>query len=122
MLAIRPKNSSSAFDSGVCFSKNGFHPNSVKFIVFPLYEVVFDSPAVILQTTGKYKSIHAEGPWTLSTRGVFKIQILYDENGVQLPLQTNIFTALGNHAFVLGGEEVVVLAGSYYFSSQLLFF
>lgn len=72
-----------------------------------------DAEVSNIQTTGKYKSIQAEGSWRLSTKGVFKIQILYDDNGVQLPPQTNIFVALGNHAFVLGGVEEVVLTGSY---------
>lgn len=71
----------------------------------------------ITETTGKFKNICAEGLWEWHVNGTITLaRIPY------LDLQTNILAALQNPNLILGAEEEVVLAGSYYRSSPTFVF
>jgi hypothetical protein len=71
-----------------------------------------DALITVTETTGKFKSIQAVGPWEWYVSGTVTIALVES-----LPLQTNILAGLGNPALLLGAEEEIVLSGSYYRSS-----
>jgi hypothetical protein len=71
-----------------------------------------DALITVTETTGKFKGIHAVGPWEWYVSGTVTIALV---DG--LPLQTNILAGLGNPDLLLGAEEEIVLSGSYYRSS-----
>lgn len=62
----------------------------------------------VTQTSGKFKSIHAVGPWEWHVNGMLKLARISS-----IPLQDNILGALQNPALILGAEEEIVLSGSY---------
>jgi len=72
-----------------------------------------DALITVTETTGKFKSIHAEGPWEWHVSGTVDIALVEG-----LPLQMNILAGLGNPDLLLGAEEEIVLSGSYYRSSS----
>jgi hypothetical protein len=71
-----------------------------------------DALITVTETTGKFKSIHAVGPWEWHVNGTINIAIV---DG--LDTQTNILAALINPDLLVGAEEEIVLSGSYYRSS-----
>ncbi|MFC1633575.1 hypothetical protein ACFL5Z_01925 [Planctomycetota bacterium] len=71
-----------------------------------------DALITVTETTGKFKSIEAVGPWEWYVSGTITIALIEG-----LPLQTNILAGLGDNTLLLGAEEEIVLSGSYYRSS-----
>ena len=71
-----------------------------------------DALITVTETTGKFKSIQAVGPWEWHVSGTVTIALIED-----LPLQTNILAGLADNTLLLGAEEEIVLSGSYYRSS-----
>ena len=89
-------------------------------IMFAFGSVLLDSENLVpdaeitnIQTTGKFKSILAVGSWNFFVNGIIKVQLIPD-----LPLQTNILSALADPDLLLGAEEEIVLTGSYSRSSK----
>jgi hypothetical protein len=71
-----------------------------------------DALITVTETTGKFKSIQAVGPWEWYVSGTVTIALIEG-----LPLQLNILAGLGDNTLLLGAEEEIVLSGSYYRSS-----
>lgn len=71
-----------------------------------------DALMTVTETTGKFKSIHAVGPWEVHVNGTVTLARIEG-----MDLQLNILAALSIPALILGAEEEIVLAGSYYRSS-----
>lgn len=71
-----------------------------------------DALITVTETTGKFKSIHAVGLWEWYVNGTVTLARIEG-----MDLQLNILAALGNPALILGAEEEIVLAGSYYRNS-----
>lgn len=68
-----------------------------------------DALFTVTETTGKFKSICAVGPWEWYVNGTVTIMRV-----PALPLQVNILAALlPDSPLLLGAEEEIVLAGSY---------
>ena len=67
----------------------------------------------VTETSGKFKSIYAVGPWEWHVNG--KLTLLRVPG---LPLQANILAALQDPSLILGAEEEIALTGSYYRTSQ----
>jgi hypothetical protein len=73
-----------------------------------------DALITVTETTGKFKGIHAVGPWEWYVSGTVTIALVDSMPS----LQTNIMAALApNSPLLLGAEEEIVLSGSYYRSS-----
>jgi hypothetical protein len=62
-----------------------------------------------IQTSGKFKSIKAQGAWEWRVSGTIGILRVPG-----LSTQTNIFAALVNSALIIGAEEEIVLSGAYH--------
>jgi len=72
-----------------------------------------DALITVTETTGKYKSIHPVGAWEWHVNGTVTIRRV-----PELPVQTNILAALAPQSpLLLGAQEEIVLAGSYYRTS-----
>jgi hypothetical protein len=71
-----------------------------------------DGLVEVTETSGKFKSIQAVGPWEWHVNGTLTLA-----RDPTLPLQVNILAALANPSLILGAEEEIVLAGSYYRSA-----
>lgn len=72
-----------------------------------------DALITVAETTGKYRSICPVGPWEWYVNGTIVIRRV-----PSLALQVNILAALlPNSPLLLGAEEEIVLAGSYYRSA-----
>jgi len=71
-----------------------------------------DGLIYVTETTGKFKSIQAVGPWEWHVNGTVTLARIEG-----MDLQLNILAALSTPALILGAREEIVLAGSYYRSS-----
>lgn len=71
-----------------------------------------DALITVTETTGKFRSVQAEGDWLWRVSGTVTIARV-----ASLTPQVNIFAALQNSALILGAEEEVVLSGEYFRSS-----
>ena len=71
-----------------------------------------DALITVTATTGKFKSIQAEGAWEWRVSGTITIARV-----PTLAVQSNIFAALQNSALILAAEEDVVLSGQYFRSA-----
>jgi hypothetical protein len=71
-----------------------------------------DALIAVTETTGKFKSIQAEGNWEWRVSGTITIARV-----PSLAPQLNILAALQNPALLLGAQEEVMLSGTYTRSS-----
>jgi hypothetical protein len=72
-----------------------------------------DALITVTELTGKYKDIHPVGPWEWYVNGTVTILRV-----PEMDVQTNIMAALAPQSpLLLGAQEEIVLAGSYYRTS-----